>query len=289
MLYGTLAARIAGVPVVVNAVSGRGYVFLSRGLLARLRRKVIQFSYRLILRHPRARVIFQNPDDRSYFISQGLIRPQDAVLIRGSGVDTHRFEPRPEPESVPVVMFPSRLLWEKGIEEFVAAASQLKRNGLSARFVAAGAIVPGNPGSVSARQLEVWRQENHVEFWGECADMDQIMPQAHIICLPSYGEGLPKALLEAAACARPIITTDVPGCREVVRNGYNGYLVPPRDSQALAATISTLVADKLLRQEMGQRGRRLIEEEGFTEQEVVRQTLNVYEDLCSNSLAELRN
>ncbi len=278
VLYGGVAARLAKVPRVVGALSGLGYVFIAEGARARARRRLVEAAYRLAFVHPNLRVIFQNPDDRAQFISRGLLRASDAVLIRGSGVDLSQFRPEPEPptdERGKVVLLASRLLFDKGVGELVAASRLLRARGVTARFVLAGEVDPGNPSSVTQAELDGWVREGVVEWWGQRGDMPQVFARSHLVCLPSYREGLPRVLVEAAACGRAILTSDVPGCREVVRHGDNGLLVPPRNAPALADAVASLLADDARRQRMGARGRERAEAE-FSLEGVVRDTLALY-------------
>ena len=280
VLYGSLAARLARVPAVVNALAGLGFVFASASLRARLLRPWVVGALRLLLDADGARLIVQNPDDRRMLVDHGVVAAARVRLIRGSGVDIRRFAPTPEPVGTPLVMLPGRLLWDKGVGEFVAAARLLKERGVAARFVLVGDGDPENPAAIPDEVLQAWRQDGVVECWGRREDMPEVLGSSHIVCLPSYREGLPKALLEAAACGRPIVATDVPGCREIVIDGSNGLLVPPRDAPALAAAIVRLLAQAKLRAEMGRRGRELVELE-FSEEIVVAQTLAVYRELAA--------
>jgi len=284
VLYGGVAARLAGVPAVVSAISGLGYVFIATGLRAAILRFLIQEAYRLALGHPRSRVIFQNPDDMQEFLDRRLVDEKACVLIRGSGVNVDEFRPMPEPDGPMLVVLPARMLRDKGAGEFVEAARMLKAQGLDARFVLAGDCDEGNPAAIAKQQLEIWQSEGVVEWWGRCEDMPRVFAEAHVVCLPSYREGVPKALLEAAASGRPIVTTDVPGCREVVKNGENGLLVPARDSHALAVAIKSLLDDMELRRKMGRRSREIAERE-FSIGLVVDRTLQVYEALGERRLA----
>ncbi len=277
VLYGGLAARIAKVPRVVGALSGLGYVFIARGLKASVRRRLVEVAYRVAFGHGDTRVIFQNPDDRAQFLARRLLDAEDTVLIRGSGVDLAQFIATPEPEATaPVVLFASRLLLDKGVGEFAEASRILRARGIEARFVLAGELDPGNPTSLTKGQLDGWISEGLVEWWGHRTDMPQVFAQAHIVCLPSYREGLPKVLIEAAAAGRAIVTSDVPGCREVVAHGDNGLLVPPRDARRLAEAIERLLVDPELRRRMGRRGRKRAEDE-FSITTVIAQTLALYE------------
>lgn len=278
VLYGTVAARWAGVPAVVNAISGMGYVFLSRGMKGALVRALVHAAYRFSLRHPRLRVIFQNPDDRAYFASRKLVREVDAVLIKGSGADTDAFRPAPEPAGDPTVVLAGRMLWDKGVGEYVRAAALLRPRHLRARFVLVGDPDPGNPASIPRHWLEEAQRSGHVEWWGHRDDMAAVLGGAHVVCLPSYREGLPKVLIEAAACGRPIVATDAPGCREIVRHGENGLLVPLRDDAGLAQAIDRLLSEPELRSRLGRRGREMVEEE-FSLEHVVGRSLELYREL----------
>jgi len=280
VLYGGLAARLARVPAVVHAVTGLGYLFVARTLKAAALRAAAKAVYRVALRHPRSRVIFQNRDDMAFFQEQALVRPGQAVLIRGSGVDMAAFAPRPEPEGTPVILFASRMLWDKGVGEFMGAARRLRERGVEARFVLAGDTDPNNPAGVPADRLASWRACGLAEFRGQCAQMAGVFAEAHVVCLPSYREGLPKVLVEAAACGRAIVATDVPGCREIVQPGVNGLLVPARDEAALADALQQLIEDPGRRRAMGRAGRRLAVE-AFALDRVIAGTLGLYSDLLS--------
>lgn len=276
VIYGGIAARLAQVPAVVSAISGMGYVFIEQGQVRRmLLRRLILILYRFALAHPRSQVIFQNRDDYALFIRNHLIRNQQAVLIRGSGVDVTLFTPKPEPSGMPLVILASRMLWDKGVGEFVKAATNLREQGLEARFALVGRSDPDNPTSISIDQLRSWHNEGFVEWWGQREDMPRIFAECHIVCLPSYREGLPKVLLEAAACGRPIVASDEAGCREIVRHGQNGLLVPSRNAMALAEAIKMLVGNSEMRQKMGREGCKMVQQE-FTEDLVVEKTLSLY-------------
>lgn len=277
VLYGSIAARLAGVPSVVNTVAGLGYVFSSTELLARVLRPLVAAGYRMALAPRRHQLVVQNSDDLEFFVRHAGVARERAHVIRGVGVDVERFAPVPEPDGVPCVLLPARLLLDKGVVEFVAAAWLLRDRGIVARFAIAGDRDPQNPGAVSAQQVDTWSAEGTVVFLGWQRDMAAVLRTAHIICLPSYREGLPTALTEAAACGRPIVTCDVQGCREVVRDGDNGLLVPPRDPVALADALERLITDATLRQRMGIRGREraLVE---FSTGRIVGETLALYRE-----------
>jgi glycosyltransferase involved in cell wall biosynthesis len=281
VLYGSLAARLVGVPAVVNAISGLGYAFVAEGWRADRRRQLMMTLYRMALRHPRMRVIFQNREDVALFEAAGVVRADQVVLIPGSGVDLSRFKPSPEPEGTPVVVLPARMLWDKGVGDFVAAARLLRQRGVVFRALLAGESDPGNPRSIPRDQLAGWAAEGAVEWDGYRDDMARVLADCHVVCLPSsYREGVPKALLEAAAAGRPIVTTDVPGCRDVVTPGENGLLVPPRNPAALAEALEMLIASPALRVRFGSRGRARAERD-FGDAAVVTTTLRVYHALLS--------
>jgi glycosyltransferase involved in cell wall biosynthesis len=277
VLYGSLAAWMVGGMGVVNAVSGLGYLFME-STRARLLRPLVKGLYRVALRHRRSRTIFQNPDDRDLFVGARLLSAEQAILIRGSGVNCDIFVPQPEPDGIPVVMLPARILWDKGVGEFVEAARLIRQHDTPVRFVLVGAPDPGNPAAVPTATVEAWVREGVIEAWGHQRVMPEVLSSATLVVLPSYREGLPKALLEAAACGKPVVTTDVPGCREIVRHNVNGLLVPVRNAPALADAIRLLLQSPPLRQRFGRAGR-LIAEREFAEDLVIDQTLAVYRRL----------
>jgi glycosyltransferase involved in cell wall biosynthesis len=276
VLYSGFVAPWARVPALVQAVSGLGHVFTASGRLAVLRRALIMGAYRFAFRHANSRVILQNQDDREAL--RQALRAGQAALIPGAGVDPTEFAPRPEPEGEPRVVLASRMLWAKGVGEFVEAARRLRERGVSARFVLVGDPDPGNPAAVPESQLVAWSDSGVVEWWGRREDMPEVFAQAHVVCLPSYREGLPKVLLEAAAAGRAIVTTNVPGCREIVHDGDNGLLVPPRDPAALADALGKLLGNPDLRARMGARGRERVLAR-FTNEHVIGMTLEVYREL----------
>lgn len=257
VLYGTLVARLAKIAAVVNAIPGLGFVFADgSGVRAGARRFMVQQAYRRILGHPNMRIIFQNADDQAFFHSHQIGRSDQYRLIRGSGVDLELFRPVPESPQPIIVTLPSRMLYEKGVADFVDAAARLKARGLQARFVLVGPCDPGNPSSIAEETILDWTRTGVVEWWGYRSDMQEVMRQSHIVCLPSYyREGLPKVLIEAAACGRPIVTTDMPGCRDVVEHEVNGLLVSPRNTATLAEALERLIVDAELRRQMGRHGR----------------------------------
>jgi glycosyltransferase involved in cell wall biosynthesis len=281
VLYGSLVARALRIPAVVNAVSGLGYMFIERaGDSASLRalRSAVKLTYRAALAYPRARTIFQNPDDLATFEQAGMIRRSQARLIRGSGVDTARFPATPLPAGPPLVVLPARMLWDKGIQEFVDAARLVRQRIPEARFALVGGVDTQNPAGIPEATLAGWNARGEVAWWGHRTDMPTVLAQAHLVVLPSYREGLPLALAEAASCGRACVATDVPGCREVVRHGVTGWLVRPRDAVSLADTLVQALSSPEELERRGQAGRKMAEEE-LSKAAVVQQTLALYREL----------
>jgi glycosyltransferase involved in cell wall biosynthesis len=276
VLYGSLAARLARVPATVNSITGRGYIFLGENRKARLLKPLVMQIYRMALKSGTCAVIFENDNDRQFFLDHHLVPTERTWLIEGVGVDPERFTPQPEPPGVPVVALAARMLWDKGVGVLVEAARLLKAE-TQVRVALIGEPDPGNPATVSSQTLEKWHTEGLVEWWGWQPEMPKAYSQSHIVTLPTmYGEGVPTTLLEAAACGRPLVATDIPGCREVVTDGYNGFLVPPNDPQALAQALKRLVSDPSLRGRMGSASRQLVLQK-FTHAQVNAATLRVYQ------------
>lgn len=281
VLYGGIAARLARVPGMVAAISGLGFVFLSNSLKMRLVRSVVARLYRLALGHPNSRVIFQNASDRDLLKSLGAVRDEQVVLIRGAGVDLDLCQALPEPAAPPVVAtMVARLLRDKGVWEFVEAARLLRARGVPVTMRLVGGVDAGNPTSATPAEVEAWQREGCVEALGERSDVPQLYAASHIAVLPSYREGLPKSLIEAAACGRAVVTTDVPGCRDAIDPDKTGLLVPVRDPQALADAIARLAGDATLRQAMGTAGRALAERE-FNIERVARIHVELYDTLSA--------
>ncbi len=279
ILYGGMAARLARVPAVVNAISGLGYLFIGDKNKIKILRSLVLLAYKISFAHPNMCAIFQNEDDRSFFINKKMLNDDQTILIRGSGVDMKLYQPTEESnESEPIVILPSRVLWDKGVAEFVEAARMLKQQNVSARFVLAGYFDYANPAVVPETQLKAWVNEGIIEWWGERDDMPIVLGQSNIVCLPSYREGLPRVLVEAAASARVIVTTDSPGCRDVVRDGENGFLVPIKNGKALANALLKLIGNLDLRKSMGEKGRKFVEHD-FSLDTVLKQTLEMYQGL----------
>jgi glycosyltransferase involved in cell wall biosynthesis len=279
VIYGSFAARIRKVPCIVNSITGLGYLFLHSGWQGKVLRAFVLPLYRMALKQHNIRVIFENAVDRNFFLHNHLIHESQSSIIEGVGVDVDRYLPQPEVEGVPLVVMPTRLIWDKGVGELVDAARILHKR-LSIRIALVGMPDPGNPTNIDETQLQEWIAEGLVEYWGFRLDMDEVYHQAHIVCLPSYREGLPTVLIEAAAAGRPIVASDVPGCCEVVDQGENGLLVPPGDPGALAEALALLAEDSALRHKMGAAGR-LKAVNQFANNKVIAATLKVYSDLLN--------
>ena len=286
VVYGSLAARLTRIAGVVNAVPGMGFVFTARGFMAMLRRFFISNLYRLALGHPNMRVIFQNREDLNLFVGSSIVRPEQSVMIRGSGVDLSEYDPVPEPstESIVFVLI-ARMLRDKGIGEFVDAARKVKLNYPNWDFWLVGDIDPGNPGSLKIEDLLAWDRAGIVHWLGHREDVPEILQLSHVLVLPSYyGEGLPKTLLEAGAAERAIIASRVAGCLEFVTDGVTGLIVAPRDVEDLAAAMVRLGNDASLRRRLTQAARSKVEAI-FRVEDVVRDTFVVYQQLLNQVAA----
>jgi glycosyltransferase involved in cell wall biosynthesis len=283
VLFGGIALRRAfpapeSAPVAIDSIMGLGSTFSAASFAARLRRPSLGIALRLAAGRERGWVIVQNPEDRDALITFG-IAPRRIAMIRGSGVDCNHFRALPDPDlSTVTVALVSRMLRDKGVLDAAAAIRLLRGRGLPFKLLLAGPTDPDNRGSLTAETLvALGAADNGVEWLGPVADVRAVWRRAAIAVLPStYGEGVPKTLLEAAACARPIVASDVPGCREVVRPGETGLLMPPRDVRELAAAIAALAGDPMRCRAMGRAGRALVERD-FSEHIVARETLAVYD------------
>jgi len=280
VLYGGIAARMAGLPAVVAAVPGLGISFISSGLRAYLRYQAIANLYRIAFNKKNMKVIFQNPDDAECLKTMTRLEPNKIALIRGSGVNLEHYIHTPLPEGIPVVVMAARLLANKGVREFVEAARLLKQRGVVARFCLVGAPDAAVSTSILDSELEAWEKEKVVEVIGYRSDIASVFSEAHSVVLPSYREGLPKVLIEAAACGRAVITTDVPGCRDAIEPGVSGLLVPPREVEALADAMRLLIEDRSKCEAMGAAGRLLAERE-FDIKRVVASHLDIYKELLA--------
>lgn len=271
VIVGGIAARLAGIKNLVFAVAGMGFLFTGRGLKNVVAKCILKL---LSLLSNNGYVIVQNQEDLDLLEKTGIPKTR-LMLIRGSGVDLKIFKKFPEKNGTPIVMLASRLLWDKGVREFVEAAKLLKNDRIRVRFVLVGAPDLANPTSIEEKDIKRWIKQGIVEWWGKRDDMPSVLPMAHIVCLPSYREGLPKVLLEAMACGRPCITTDVPGCRDAVIHGENGLIVPAKNVTCLAKAIEFLLEHPAERLRMGNQGRMRAKKE-FSQEKIIEETFKIY-------------
>lgn len=276
VLYGGIAARLAGVKGVVSAISGLGFIFTREHKGIDWVRLVTQQLYRYALGHRNSRVIFQNSNDREILGSIGAVRDEQVVMIRGSGVNLEQYAAQSEPPLPITIIFVARLLKDKGLLEYVDAAGMSQRDGKPYRWLVVGNPDPGNPASVTEDEARSWG--DRVQWLGERNDIAALYADSHIVVLPSYREGLPKSLVEAAACGRAVITTDVPGCRDAIEAGLTGVLVPVRDARAIYDAVCELAEDTEKRQAMGHAGRALAQD-AFDIRKVVQAHLDIYQAL----------
>lgn len=275
VIYGTLAAQIVNFKKIVRSVTGRGYIFIATDWRAKILRPLVKGIYRFILRNSYGVTIFENSNDKQFFEENKLINKEKSFLIEGVGVDINYFSAQLELDQSPIILMASRLLWDKGVDTFVEAAHITKQNYEKVRFVLVGQPDTGNPASIPVSIINNWVNNKIIEWWGWKADMREVFATCHIVALPSLSEGIPTVLLEAAACARPLVATDVPGCREVVQNGVNGFLVPVKDAQALSLAFQKLIINKELRSTMGRASRQIVETR-FASDKINQQTFELY-------------
>jgi len=277
IVFGSFAARLCGGVPAVNSVTGLGPLFTTPRVLYVALRLLLVGLLRFCLAPKNASLITQNEDDRDLLCHLGVSEPRKASVIFGFGVDTDNyFVPHSRCAGPVVVTLPARMLWEKGVREFVDAAAELRTRNVAARMVLVGSPDHNNRGSISEEQLKRWSRSGIVEWWGHCDDMKEILSLSDIVCLPSYREGIPRILIEAASCARAIVTTNAPGCSAVVQHGVNGFLVPTKDSKALADALSVLIHDPERRAAMGLAGRALAIEK-FSERITLPKMMRAYD------------
>ena len=276
-VFGMLCAKLARVPFQINAVTGLGYFFTGEDREAGFKSRFIRSLIRWLFSGKRTHIVVQNEVDLQFFQTHRMALSSNLHLIQGSGIDVNKYGPREgSAHGAPIrVLMASRLLVDKGVNEFIAASQSEQFQGKPIEFLLAGNIDEGNPSSVQAPDLERWRQFPQLTCLGYVEDMPGLLRSVDIVVLPSYREGLPRSLLEAAASKIPIVTTDVPGCNEVVVHEVSGFLVPAKDSGSLAAAIQRLAEDPLLRKNMGERGRERVAEL-FGEPMVLEKTCAIY-------------
>ena len=282
-LYGGIISRLIGVQCLVSAVSGLGTLFINKDLKSKFLRFLIYPLYKLAFNHSNQKVILQNKDDLKILTNWGVLNLSKTKLLKGSGVQLEKFKNFDEPRGIPTVCFAARLLRDKGVYEYICAARLLQEQGIKARFLLAGDLDKNNPSGLSLDDLNKLKNEGYVEYIGFHQDIPALYENSHIICLPSYREGFPKSLIEAAAAKRAVVTTDVPGCRDAIIPNKTGLLVPAKDPQKLADALKWLIESPQKRITMGAAGRKLAEKE-FSIEKVVMDHLNIYKDLLSNNL-----
>ncbi|HWV40177.1 glycosyltransferase family 4 protein [Pseudorhodoplanes sp.] len=275
-VIGSVAA--AGLPMKrLNAFAGLGFAFTSRSPKARIMRPILTALLRWLMGAPGASALVQNPDDRRALEAIG-VAPDRITLIPGSGVDADKLRPLPEPDGIVTAAFAGRLLDDKGIRALVAAHELMRARGKTIRLLIAGDRDPANPASIPPKEVQRWKGLPDVEVLGHVNDINAIWARAHVAVLPSRREGLPKSLLEAAACGRPIVATDVPGCREIARHEVNALLVAVDAPDPLAGALTLLADDRTLRERFGAAGRKMVEDE-FSSARVGIQIVALYDRL----------
>ena len=277
-LFGGIIARLIGIPFVVSAVSGLGTLFVHKDLKSRFLRALVYPMYKSAFKHLNQVVIFQNKDDAKKLVNWGVVNSKKIKLIKGSGVRLENFTNLNENKGIPVVCFASRLLVDKGVYEFISAAKLIKKKDIKAKFCLAGDLDEKNPTGLTKNDLDKIKHEGFVKILGYQKDIPKLFANSNIICLPSYREGFPKTLMEAAAATRAVITTNVPGCRDAIIPNKTGLLVPVKNSQALANAIEDLIKNSKKRLNMGKAGRKLAERE-FAIEKIVNAHIKIYESL----------
>lgn len=284
ILYGSVAARVVNIPLYVNAFAGLGFVFLQKNkFISILIKSAFILAYRFVFHSRAAFAIFQNPEDKHLFEKLKIVKKNRSTLIRGAGVNISRYRFSKEPEGRVTILLGSRMLWDKGIGELIQAVKILHEKKINFHVLLAGIPDPANPNSVHTKTLQKWHNQGIVEWMGYQNDMSHLLSRVHIATLPSYREGVPKFLIEAAACGRPIVTTDVPGCREIVHHNKNGLLVPPKNYNALADSLLKLINDSALRKKMGSCGRAMVIK-SFSEKIVAEKTMAFYKTIWNKKI-----
>lgn len=282
VLYGGALARLLGIPAMVAAISGMGYLFANENSSKGVKKWLLKQTYRFALNHPNCKIIVQNNDDKQSLDSMGALQAEHTVLIKGSGVDLNQFTATALPDSDPLVVLPARMLWDKGVGIFVEAAKILAAKNFYVRMALVGPCDSDSPNGVSLRQLQTWNEQNIVEWWGKQDDMPTVLSTAHLVALPSfYREGMPKSLLEAAAAGRAIVTTDSTGCRDVIEHGVSGLLIPSKNAMALADAIKEMLQNRAKLEQMGQQARLKAESE-FSIETTIEKHMEIYNALCPN-------
>lgn len=283
IFFGSLATAISHRRPMINTFTGMGFIFTSNSIRARLLRVPVASVLGTLLNRPNTLSIAQNREDLELLIARLGIDAERTTLLLGSGVDTARFHPLPEPSGPYTCAVVSRMLADKGIYDLVEAARLMRGDSRRPRILLAGPIDDRNPTAIKASELKAWEDEGLLEWLGPISDVREVWASAHVAVLPSHREGLPRSLLEAAACGRPIVTTATTGCLEVVEDGANGIIVPPRAPQNIADALLTLGGDSALRARYGKEGRRRVEDK-FSNEVVFQSLIAIYRRLISSRM-----
>ena len=278
VIYGCLASSFFKDIKNINALGGLGFIFSSGTLKAKILKPIVLYSLKIFCNKKKSKLIVQNKDDYDFVLKRLNLKKNTVKLIKGAGVDCNHFNPREINEELPIVLMASRMIWDKGVKEFYKAAEILKGKGIQAKFVLVGKPDLENPNSVTSKQLEIWDKTGIIEWWGYQSNMVEIFQRASIVTLPTfYGEGIPKVLIEGMACCKPIVTTDMPGCRDLVEDGINGILVKPKDFIDLASALEKLILNPFLCKEMGLKGRNIALKK-YSQQKIFSETIKLYLD-----------
>lgn len=282
VIYGSIAARICGVKKIINLINGLGWIYVERrGIAVKILRSLVSTLYKLALSNKNIIVIFQNPDDKQYFLDRNILDESQIKVILGSGVNTDKYKPSveeiPTNQSKIKIIFLSRMLWVKGVKYLIDAVRILKSRSLEFELNLVGQPDLGNPDSIPYKTLESWEKNGLINYKGFINDPIKIIQSADVVVLPTYlREGVPLSLIESASCGKPIVTTDVPGCREIVIDGLNGFLIPPKDTIALSESLEKLIINEPLRKKFGEESRKLALK-SFSKEIVNKKTLELYE------------
>lgn len=279
-LYGTIIGRLMMIPV-VNNVTGLGSIFSRSNISNRILKNFILYSFKFLAISNRIKFLFENPEDRNLFISKKTVDPKKTFLMPGSGVDIDKFcfEDSVRPDNCIIILFAARLLRDKGITTLIEASKILRRKEINFEIWIAGFFDEGNKNNIPERDLIKWDKMGLIKWLGKRDDMPELISSAQIVTLPTYyGEGIPRIIIEAASCGKPIVTTDTPGCRDFVDHEKNGLLIPPKDPIALAASLERLINDWNLRKKMGEYGRKKVCD-FFSEEIVIQNTIKIYNEM----------
>ena len=278
VIYAGLARKFHRKVGFIGTLGGVGFIFTSKNLKAKLLKPIVQIFLKFSLTGKETRLILQNKENINTIKQIRVVDDKNIRLVRGAGVEVEKFLPSSMPKGTPMIILPGRMLWDKGVGEFVRVATRIKTRNIKAQFVLVGNIDLHNPASVSQTQINKWVNTGVIEQWGRCDNMELVYRQATVVCLPSYNEGLPKVLLEAGSCSRPVVTFDVSGCREVVKNKVNGFLVEFGNEDALETALINLISDNSLCKKMGRRGREIAITE-FSSEIINAQTFNIWNEV----------